>query len=211
MLRMPWFRAAFLIATTTRLATGCSSSGSPPTRDSSPVDGASQGGVVAGPPDLHCSTEGGLTAQATTLAICNTTGGGVDAGSVAQSTYGDTLDNSEGDDDDCKYHVAWTSSSISENQNITFTVTASKLAENDAPMAGAVPYRVYAEAFLSDVHPARPLKQTATEGPGGTYAIGPVQFDDPGRWTVRFHFYEDCNDGPPDSPHGHVAFYVDVP
>ena len=32
-----------------------------------------------------------------------------------------------------------------------------------------------------------------------------------GDWTVRFHFYENCNDAPEDSPHGHAAFFVHVP
>jgi hypothetical protein len=39
---------------------------------------------------------------------------------------------------------------------------------------------------------------------------GPLRFDRSGRWVVRFHFYEDCNDGE-SSPHGHIAFFVDVP
>jgi hypothetical protein len=45
----------------------------------------------------------------------------------------------------------------------------------------------------------------------GTYSVGPVRFDQAGRWFVRFHFYETCSDAPEDSPHGHVAFWVDVP
>jgi len=36
-------------------------------------------------------------------------------------------------------------------------------------------------------------------------------FDKSGRWVVRFHFFESCSDVPDDSPHGHVAFYIDVP
>jgi hypothetical protein len=28
---------------------------------------------------------------------------------------------------------------------------------------------------------------------------------------VRFHFYEDCLDLLPDSPHGHAAYFIDVP
>jgi hypothetical protein len=52
---------------------------------------------------------------------------------------------------------------------------------------------------------------TAPEKPAGSYAIGPIVFDRSGRWVVRFHFYETCSDVPPDSPHAHVAFYIDVP
>jgi hypothetical protein len=36
-------------------------------------------------------------------------------------------------------------------------------------------------------------------------------FDQSGRWVVRFHYFETCSDVPEDSPHGHVAFYIDVP
>ena len=39
----------------------------------------------------------------------------------------------------------------------------------------------------------------------------PINFDAAGDWTVRFHFYETCNDAPEDSPHGHAAFFVHVP
>jgi hypothetical protein len=42
------------------------------------------------------------------------------------------------------------------------------------------------------------------------YEGGPLRFDQPGRWVVRFHFYESCNDSEV-SPHSHVAFFVDVP
>jgi len=45
----------------------------------------------------------------------------------------------------------------------------------------------------------------------GVYSVGPVRFDQAGRWTVRFHFFETCLDAREDSPHGHAAFYVDVP
>ena len=38
-----------------------------------------------------------------------------------------------------------------------------------------------------------------------------VRFDAKGRWTVRFHLHEECADEAPDSPHGHIAFFIDVP
>ena len=44
----------------------------------------------------------------------------------------------------------------------------------------------------------------------GTYRVGPVLFDKKGKWDVRFHLNECCNDGPT-SPHGHAAFWVNVP
>jgi hypothetical protein len=41
--------------------------------------------------------------------------------------------------------------------------------------------------------------------------VGPIVFDQPGKWVVRFHFFENCDDLVEDSPHGHAAFYVQVP
>ncbi len=78
-----------------------------------------------------------------------------------------------------------------------------------AAAVGATPVRV--EVFLDETHPAPNTDVVVTEGPTGTYQIGPVRFDKPGKWTVRFHFNEQCEDTEADSPHGHAAFYVDVP
>ncbi len=77
-----------------------------------------------------------------------------------------------------------------------------------APAAGA---KTSLEVFLSDTHPAPNSNQRSTEGPAGTYAIGPVRFDAAGQWTVRFHLYEECSELLDTSPHGHVAFYIWVP
>jgi len=159
--------------------------------------------MVAGAADVHCMSEAGLTLQSTNMSSCNSSGQ-----PAGPAVYGDTMYGNDGDDDDCKYHVHWTSTPIHENTPIVFTVSATKLAENDAPLTGA---NTSIESFLTVVHPAPPLKQTTTEKPPGTYVVSPVQFDAPGRWTVRFHFYETCEDSLPDSPHGHAAFYVDVP
>ena len=180
------------------LAIGCGSS-SP-----SAPDGQA-GGAVAGAVDLHCTTSAGMTVQPTNPSSCNPSG---TAGSTGPVVYGDTMYGNDGDDDDCKYHVHWTSTPIYENTHVTFTVSATQLADGDAPLTGA---NASIEAFLTATHPAPPLKQATTETPPGTYSITPVQFDAPGRWTVRFHFFETCDDTPPDSPHGHAAFYVDVP
>ena len=45
----------------------------------------------------------------------------------------------------------------------------------------------------------------------GTYKIGPIVFDRPGGWVVRFHFFGSCDDYLDTSPHGHAAFFVTVP
>src|SRR4051812_42529744 len=101
------------------------------------------GGPVSGPTDAHCGAKSQPTSEAacqpatgagggtatsstttgagggTTGASGSTTGAG-GAGDV--SDYGETLPNAEGDDDDCKYHVKWTSTDIFENKDVFFTV-----------------------------------------------------------------------------------------
>ena len=128
------------------------------------------------------------------------------------------MDGSEGNDDDCKYHVSWTSTPIAENQDVSFTVTANYLADGmpssactNCPVTGLNTQNFYAEVYLNDTHPAPPTNEVVTPGAAGTYTIGPIQFDAPGKWTVRFHLFELCSDVTDDSPHGHAAFYVDVP
>src|SRR5437867_328431 len=68
-----------------------------------------------------------------------------------------------------------------------------------------------AEVYLSDVHPAPNTRQKPVEESPGTYTVGPIRFDAPGQWTVRFHFFEECADVLEESPHGHVAFLAQVP
>jgi hypothetical protein len=171
---------------------GCSSNSNP----SGPV-----GGPVSGLADTHCS---GM--DPTVVGLCQMGGGGASDAGAPTSDYGDTLFNAEGDDDDCKYHVSWTSTPVRENTGVTFTVTVTKLADN-TPATGA---KTRAEIFLTDTHPAAP-PPAPTDSPAGTYKVGPIKFDAPGDWTVRFHFYENCDDAPGDSPHGHAAFFVRVP
>ena len=169
------------------------------------------GGPVKGDPDAHCGTK----SQATNAASCHPAtgagGGGTGttagAGGGAASEYGETLNNAEGDDDDCKYHVAFTSTDIYKNTPVTFTVVASTKSDSKPLVKGELD----AEAFLNDTHPAPNSDMKITETSPGTYSIGPVLFDAPGKWTVRFHIHEDCSDLTEDSPHGHVAFFVNVP
>jgi hypothetical protein len=124
--------------------------------------------------------------------------------------YGATLYNNSGNDDDCKYQVAWWSSPITQGANTTFYFTALN-AVDGTPAAGA---HVFAEVFLpSENHVSPSTNPPVAETPmgSGVYTIGPVVFDRSGQWTVRFHLHEDCEDLLPDSPHGHAAFYVNVP
>jgi hypothetical protein len=133
----------------------------------------------------------------------------------ADGAYGSTMYGTEGDDDDCKYHVSYSVSPVCENNPTYFVVTANYLAGAGGPLTGA---STFAEICLNDTHPGpagdeRPPdgNQRVVEGPPGTYTIGPVQFDAAGDWTVRFHFNEFCCDVADDSPHGHAAFHVTVP
>lgn len=111
-----------------------------------------------------------------------------------------------GDDDDCKYHVVWKSSPVCENDGVTFTVTVTSKSDGK-PVTGA---GTLIEAVLGDTH-SSPMTGNTTEDPPGTYQIGPVLFDEPGKWTVRFHIHEECTDVSDESQHGHAAFFVDVP
>ncbi len=161
------------------------------------------GGVIVGALDTHCSLpDGGQQAQPTDTAACHP-----DGGTVTTVDYGPTKYNAASDDDDCKYHVTFTSTSVQANQNVTFTAVTTRKTDG-APAAGA---KTSLEVFLSDTHPAPNSNQRSTEGPAGTYAIGPVRFDAAGQWTVRFHLYEECSELLDTSPHGHVAFYIWVP
>ena len=113
-------------------------------------------------------------------------------------------------DDDCKYSVSFQNSCVALNTPVTFTVTLKRKADGSAA-TGADPNspEIYMADDTSHISPSNNIR--APEGPAGTYAIGPIVFDKSGRWVVRFHFFESCSDVPDDSPHGHVAFYIDVP
>jgi hypothetical protein len=116
---------------------------------------------------------------------------------------------SSGSDDDCKYDVTWaTTSPMCENQPVYFQVTATVRA-TQLPLQGADPI---AKAVLGCVLPAMATYGVTTpESSPGTYVVGPVVFQKGGKWNVRFHFNENCDDTLPDSPHGHAAFWVTVP
>lgn len=141
-------------------------------------------------------------------------GGTIDAGDIGNCgdpSFGATMYGHHGIDDDCKYDVTWTSTPICENQPVYFTVTVMTHAGGEpSPVTGANPRP---DVVLACVHtgPNSPApKDPSPETSPGTYTVGPVVFDKPGRWNFRFHFFETCNDQP-DSPHGHAAFYIQVP
>ena len=189
------------------------------------------GGSVVGPPDDHCEApDGGQILQVTTAQGCiegpdaappGDDGGG-DSGDPCpgdMNAYGPVRYNNWGTDDDCKYDVSWQSTAICENQPVYFTVIATSRVDG-SPVTGVeyggqfVPANPRPDVVLSCNHPIpndpAPRNPSVEVSPG-TYLVGPIAFDRPGRWVFRFHFNEECFDFAPDSPHGHAAFYVDVP
>jgi hypothetical protein len=174
-------------------------------------------GAVAGAVDNHCVAADG-TAIVQAIGIC-ATGIEEEAGDEGEEGEEDheheeeehpILTGREADDDDCKYHVRFENTCVAVNEPVTFTLTLTRKFDG-MPGSGTIPSNP--EIFLADdlthISPSNDI--TASEGPAGTYEIGPVLFDRSGRWVVRFHYFETCSDLPEDSPHGHVAFYIDVP
>jgi hypothetical protein len=126
----------------------------------------------------------------------------------------------EGDDDDCKYHVSWTSTPLCEGPGgVEFTVVATSLTLH-TPVTGAhihpevftTTQSTHGEAGCDDksTHESPSTFEILGEGPPGTYS-GRIVFDEPGQWTVRFHLFENCLDVLPNSPHGHAAFHLTIP
>jgi hypothetical protein len=184
------------------IAAGCGSSA-----PAGPV-----GGPVTDAGDQRCLVNGQLQAQPVGMCLPPGTGAADDAGAgdaaPGGSDFGATLYNSSGYDDDCKYHVSFTSTPVQRNVGVTFTVTAEQL----DPAKAATGADLFPEVYLTPTQPS-PSVPTTTETPAGSgiYKVGPIVFNAPGLWTVRFHLYENCSDARADSPHGHIAFYIDVP
>jgi hypothetical protein len=175
------------------------------TTSSGGITGAT-GSAVAGPEDSHCGTTVVVDPAACMLAADAAAPDAAADDGGPSGGYGATLFNAEGDDDDCKYHVKWTATAIQRGIDVTFNLTLT--AKKDGSPVRAAPLR--AEVFLNDTHPAPNTDQKSPETSAGVYGVGPIRFDAAGRWTVRFHFHEECDDATT-SPHGHAAFFVDVP
>lgn len=203
---------AALVLATSLLVLACSTKTS-----DTPAGAQSTAAAVAGAADTHCA---GKPIVVASQAACHPAeadaghaheadaGDGDAGGVVPKNEYGATLAGSEGEDDECKYHVKWTSTAVTRDADVTFAIVATNR-KDSSPVAAAKPY---AEIFLNDTHPGpnTPTPVKTTETAPGNYTIGPVRFDVSGKWNVRFHFAADCADGE-ESPHGHVAFFVNVP
>jgi hypothetical protein len=192
---------------------------------------ASPGQATPGAADVHCQGKGQGVLAASCLVqdagpVEATDGGSADAGATEECPYGDTLFGVEGDDDDCKYHLAWKSDPICQGTagvNVTVTVT-SKADGVDGPAGSPVkgikdgirpevfiPTSTTASCDNQSSHPS-PSSAALVETPAGSGVYkGAIVFDAPGQWTVRFHIHEECTDVLETSQHGHAAFHVTVP
>ena len=192
----------FSLCALTLLAPACSSS-----KTDAPTTGAtSTAAAVAGPASARCTGKPVVVVSQAACHVADDAGTqGSDAG-APMAAYGDTLYGSEGDDDDCKYHVTWQATPVAKGSDVMFAITATRRSDN-ALVAGATPY---AEIFLDDTHPAPNTPVKTVEVSPGNYTIGPVRFDAAGNWNARFHFHDECTDSE-ESSHGHIAFFVKVP
>ena len=172
-------------------------------------------GAVAGENENHCvesgaAVENPIGACMTSVPLDDEAEEDHDEGEAEEEDEHPILFGREADDDNCKYHVRFDNTCVALNEPVTFTLQLTRLFD-DQPGTGTEP--AYPEIFLADdvthISPSNDI--TASEGPAGTYAIGPVLFDRSGRWVVRFHYFENCSEIPEDTPHSHVAFYIDVP
>jgi hypothetical protein len=211
------------------LSSSCSSDSTPP------ASTGPAGGLVVGDADAHCGSP--AAPVATDPAACMTpeapeaaagaggaaagtstasAGGTADCNAEHDAQYGDTLYNDSGNDDDCKYFASWASTPIRLNEDVTLTVEAHDLTTTDPlePLSdGEIPLsrvEVYQPCKPTRRAPAQDYVAKFKETAPGTFSGGPLRFDQSGRWVVRFHFYEQCLDSE-SSPHGHIAFFVDVP
>lgn len=188
--------------------------------------------AASGAADTHCADR---STQATSSASCIVDAGteldaggdasaddaGVDAATASAScTYGATMYGQAGDDDDCKYHVAWTAGGIcASTTGIAFTVTLTNKADG-APVTN-LPSGLLVETFVSladggcdeqSKHAGPNTGVALSESPSGSGVYtGSIVFDVAGAWTMRFHIHEECTSGLSDSPRGTAAFHLTVP
>jgi YtkA-like len=191
-------------------AGGSSAGGASAGGSSNSGGGTCTGGPVTSPVDDHCAGDGGPIVQETGACVSESADAGTetgDAGPEEEEELPGPWGGLTSADDDCKYDVSYTVTPICEKQDVTFTVTLKSRVDHKA-VTGATPSL---EVLDPNGIPAAEGNQKSTETSDGVYKITPVTFTKKGKWTVRFHFFETCSDTPEDSPHGHAAFFIDVP
>jgi hypothetical protein len=211
-LRNSWLLAPALIIVGCSSSSGSGDGGIDAGKDgSSSGDAGPLGGPLSGAQDAHCVDPDGGAKVVVPIdpAACMpeaSADAGMTMGDGGMEPMPETMFNSEGEDDDCKYHIQWSVMNAGVNREATFTVTLSALATGK-PVSNA---GVDPEVYLDMNHPAPPTTIKTAETSPGTYTMGPVAFDATGKWTVRFHFFPTCLDSP-ESPHGHAAFFLGIP
>jgi hypothetical protein len=115
---------------------------------------------------------------------------------------GQTIESS---DEDCSFHLSVRPECSPVARQLYVNVDLSGLVTGHL-VAGGKPY---IEAYSGLAHLA-PSVGVGKEVSPGRYRIGPVVFDEAGRWTVALHFFGACADGP-HSPHAHLSLIVGVP
>ena len=169
-----------------------------------------KGAPVAGAQDMHCYSDAGNLFVSVDEAQC-TVDAGDDSGDGG-SDFGDTMYNTTGNDDDCKYSVSYVVSSggICENEDTYFTVTLKNAIAGTPVTGGTANGNTFrAEVFLTDTHRPTPRSRRRS-----TWAAAST------RWA-RIRSMVRSVDGSlpllrelhrtPTSPHGHAAFFVNVP
>lgn len=162
----------------------------------------------------HCTgNDGARIVQATTYDTCHPDRlpdmGVTHPPNPLKGQFAPTLHGSEGDDDQCKYHVKLQVDSVAQDRDVSFTLDVTKLSDG-SPVKDDAP-EPSIEAFSSSSRMASTTDVKSTMIAPGKFTVGPVRFDECGRWTVRFHLFPHCGNDFADSPYGSIAFFLDVP
>ena len=95
---------------------------------------ANTGGPLMGAPDDHCTDMTGMIVQDTDPASCHPEAGPPDPDAGPPEPYGDPQNGAEGDDDDCKYHIKWSSTPVCVGSSV-FTITVTRKSVASRPRA----------------------------------------------------------------------------
>jgi hypothetical protein len=160
---------ALLLFPLSVLGLACSSSSS-----TAVVDGGA--GIVMGDADNHCMGVAPImTSQASCHVGADASAPGDDGGASDDAGAGGddftVYYGSVADDDDCKYHVSFTTTPVLVDTAVTFNVTVTKLAEN-VPATGA---DVVLESYMADnkfhIIPNNGTVTTETPSSSGKYVM----------------------------------------
>jgi hypothetical protein len=162
----------------------------------------------------HCTDASGKPiVQATTYDTCHpdrlpTMGVGHPVNTM-KGKFLPTLHGDEGDDDQCKYHVKVAIDVTQKNQDAYFTLHATNLGDGSLVKDNDPTPAV--DVFLTPMHMAPKTDVKTMMTSPGNFKVGPIQFDQCGEWTARFHFFNHCGNDFLDSPYANIAFFVNVP